>query len=255
MRKVFLVCAVGVLAVALPASAATIGPFGTLNGAPAYWTTPVGASNASATIIDTGTGQKLQETPNGNKIEFLPWSLIGSYTWEKTTLAQLDLTGSVDNVHAKVYDPATGGKHGWQIILMDDAGNALAFGVSTMPDLGPGKINGYQYNASTNSWTYPSNYGRNRTGNNYYTLDFVQQGDGTIQWTIDAYENGATWNGTYSTTVSYGAITKVYLAAVNYDNSGNSTNYQWTEFSATPEPATLGLLGLGMLLGLRRRRA
>lgn len=249
MRKLVLVCAAGVLALALPASAATIGPFGTLNGADAYWTTPVGGSNASATIV----GSQLHEVPNGNKIEFLPWSLIATYTWERTTLAALDLGGgSVDNIHAKVFDAATSGKHGWQIILKDAAGNALAFGVETMPAFGPGKINGYQYNAGTDSWTYPSNYGRTRTGNNYYTLDFVQQSDGTIQWTIDAYENGATWNGTYATTVSYGDITEVYLAAVSYDNT--NTTYKWTEFSATPEPATMGLLGLGMLLSLRRRR-
>jgi PEP-CTERM motif len=230
------------------APAAIIGPWPT--GATYMWENqPIpGYTSGSVTIVTPPPDGTLNMPAftGGTKTSWLPYG--GTYA-EKMTIAQAQGTaGGVPLVHARVYDPGTAGKSGWAVILKDSTGKILDFGIRGF--FASQQIVAHQYDGV--AWTNAASGTRTRTGNNYYTMDFSPNVDGTLTWIIDAYENGATWNYSSTTTVAYGAITEVYLNVMTPDTTGAAT-YKWTEFYV-PEPATLGLLALGGLSLLRRRQ-
>jgi len=186
--------------------------------------------------------------PTGlTKTTWLPYG--GTYA-EKMTLAQLTAPRTpITAVHARIYDPVTAGKSGWAVILEDSDGRILDIGIRGF--FASQQILAHQYDGST--WANGPASTRTRTGNNYYGLDFTQLTGGTIQYTISANENGTTWSYTNTTTVAYGNIDQLYLNVMTPDTSG-AGNYKWTEFSYTPDPATIALLAMGAMAGLGRRR-
>jgi hypothetical protein len=191
----------------------------------------------------------------GTKTTWLPYG--GTYA-EKMTTAQLLVDpgpGGLYQVHAKVYDPVTSGKSGWAVILKDDAGRILDFGIRGF--FASQQIVAHQYDGT--AWNNLSMGTRTRTGNNYYTMDFFTLHEGGTIWcSIEAYENGTTWSYGSSTSIAFGRITEVYLNVMTPDTTGAGT-YKWTEFNyyLVPEPST-GLVLVGGLLTLavrsRRRR-
>jgi hypothetical protein len=190
-----------------------------------------------------------------------PTGTPSAYTGERMTTAGLILDpGEVlSSVHLRVYDPSpSSGRSGWAAILKDTSGNILDFGIRGF--YAPAQIRPHQFDVDTLSWNFGATISRVRTGNNYYSMDFSQNIDGTINWSIDGLENGVAWASPISgtTTVAYGALSELYLNSHTSDTTGNGLNYRWTEFSYTlvPEPST-GLTlacGLGMLAVIKRLR-
>ena len=248
-----------------PASASVIGDWPAGSGVywedqpiPGYTGGPVTLTPPSMTTQVSTAAPKYA----GLWLPYVQYQTGTPSTWggERMTTAGLILDpGAVlDAVHLRVYDPATTGKDGWAAILKDTAGNILDFGIRGF--WASAQIKPHQFDAGTLSWDFDGTISRVRTGNNYYTMDFSQNPDGTIDWTIDGLENGVAWANPISgtTTVAYGALSEVYLSASTSDTTGNGRNYRWTEFSYTlvPEPSVGATLacGLGFLLFVSRRR-
>lgn len=227
------------------ASATVIGPWPTTSTF-SWENQPIpGYTGGSVTIVTPppeGT-LNMPAFTGGTKTSWLPYG--GTYA-EKMTTARLVLdSGSIlDTVHARVYDPVTAGKSGWAVILKDSTGKILDFGIRGF--FASQQIVAHQYDGT--AWSNLASGTRTRTGNNYYSMDFDKQDNGTIKWTIDAYENGTLWNYSSSTAVTFGNLTEVYLNVMTPDTTGPGT-YKWTEFNYTlvPEPSTALTLGLGCL--------
>ncbi len=238
-----------------PVSAGQISPWPTTPGF--IWETqpftPVCGTVSIVTPPTEGT-LNMSGFTSGSKSTWLPYG--GTYA-ERMCIAQLVLdSGSIlDTVHARVYDPATSGRSGWAVILKDSTGRILDFGIRGF--FASQQIIPHQYDSA--AWTTTPVMTRTRTGNNYYTMDFDKQSDGTVKWTIDANENGTLWSSTGFTSVLYGDLTEVYLNVMTSDTTGAAT-YKWTEFGYTlvPEPSTAltlawGLGALAVISRLRRR--
>jgi hypothetical protein len=189
-----------------------------------------------------------------------PAGTPSTWTGERLTTAGLILNpGDVlSSVHLRVYDSATTGRDGWAAILKDTDGNILDFGIRGF--WASAAIISHQFEANTLSWDFGPTVGRNRSGNDYYSIDFSQNPDGTINWTIDGLINGVAWASPLSgtTTVAYGDLSGLYVSASTSNTTGYGRNYRWTEFSYTlvPEPGT-GLTlacGLGLLFFISRLR-
>lgn len=216
------------------------------------------APYVSGSVVLDGTTLKMSGFTSVSKTSWLPYG--GSYA-EKFCIAQLvNAPARIVGVHAKAFDPGTTGKSGWSIILKDSGGKILDFGIRPfLSAYGPGKILSHEYDGA-GTWSYGPPSGRNRTGNNYYTLDFTLNADGTIAYSFDAWENGTEWSYGNTTTVAYSDISEIYLAVATPDTTG-AANYKWTEFDVTvvPEPGSLlalctGITGLAGF-AIRRRRA
>ena len=175
------------------------------------------------------------------------WLPYGDTYAEKMSIGQLNLPPGTkaDAVHAKVFDPyGTTGKNGWAVILMDDAGRIMDFGIRGF--FASKQIKAHEYDG-VGVWTNGPTMTRAGGGNSYYTMDFTNNADGTITYTIVAEELGAAggslyWTNTLTSYVTnYGDITKVYLNVMTPDASA-ATQYKWTEFSVSPQvfsPPTL----------------
>jgi hypothetical protein len=237
-----------------PLNATVIGPWPTTSTF-SWENQPIpGYTGGSVTIVTPppeGT-LNMPAFTGGTKTTWLPYG--GTYA-EKMTTAQLVLdSGSIlDTVHARVYDPVTAGKSGWAVILKDNTGKILDFGIRGF--FASQQIVAHQYDGVT--WNNLASGTRTRTGNNYYSLDFDKLDDGTIRWTIDANENGTLWNYSSSTSFTFGNLTEIYLNVMTPDTTGPGT-YKWTEFGYTlvPEPNAVLVLacGLGALVLAARRR-
>jgi hypothetical protein len=162
------------------------------------------------------------------------WLPYPSYAGERLANAQLVLNPghALHTVHAKIYDPyaLTGtGQNGWAILMYDNTGKILDFGIR--PVLATHGIYAHQYTGSGTTWDPYQAVGiRTKTGNNYYTFDFDQNPNGTISWNFAAWENASTWNYSNTTTVSYGALTNILLCVATVGTTP-AVNYKWTEFS------------------------
>jgi len=194
---------------------------------------------------------------SGSKSTWL--SAYPSYPGERMCLAReiFPFPGAYSSIHATIFDPAGTGKSGWAIIMKDNTGNIFDFGCR--PFIAPAKIQPHQYDLGAATWDYGVTISRDRTGNDYYTMDFSQNLDGTILWSINWNKNGSIGGYTNTTSVAYNFITEVYLNVSTLDTSG-AANYKWTEFSYTsvvPEPSA-AIIFVGGLLGLvytaRRKR-
>jgi hypothetical protein len=228
------------------AGASVIGPWPT-DGSQMWENQPIPGYTGGSVSIVTPPAQGTLNMPaftGGTKTSWLPYG--GTYAEKMTIAGAIFSPGTVlDTVHAKVYDPFNAtGKSGWAVILKDSTGKILDFGIRGF--FASKQIIPHQYDGS--AWTTTPVMTRTLTGNNYYTMDFDKQEDGTIKWAINAYENGVTWAQTNFTSVLYGDLTEVYLNVMTPDTSGAAT-YKWTEFSYTvvPEPGSAVLIGGGFI--------
>jgi hypothetical protein len=173
---------------------------------------------------------------------WLPYGSVSGAAWsERLCIAKLinPTNTPLTNIHVKVLDQSgSSGKHAWALILKDSAGRILDFGVRPFYKtayLMPHEWDGTSWpNYSGNGFFTPY-YERPRHGNDYYTMDFTQNGDGTITWILDGYSPtaGQILNVTNTTGVAYGNITEVYLSASTTDTT--TQNQKWTEFSVLPQ--------------------
>jgi len=188
----------------------------------------------------------------GKNSWWLPYGSLNDVAWqERMCMAQLSLPPNtpVTNLHVKVLDQATVGKHGWAIIFKDSESRILDFGVRPHFSRGyfaPHEWDGTNWVTWVSGSTFTPQYERPRHGADYYTMDFTQNGDGTITWVVEGFD-GSSMTAflsptTNTTTVAYGPITEVHLNASTTDTT--TQNYKWTEFSALPQvysPPTLNM--------------
>ncbi len=229
--------------IAATASAAVLGPWPA--GTVYTWETQPISGYASGLVSITAPDVLLMPTPTGApKRVWLPYAVVDPAYAERLALAQLIVPPGklMATLHVKIYDPNQVGKSGWAVILYDNTGKILDFGVR--PYFAPGKIMPHQYDGT--AWTdnpgSPTGtwYERLRTGNDYYTLDLTRNADGTLSWSLLGWIDGVPWAAphTGTTTVAYGDIAQVYLSTATKDTSG-AANYKWTEFgfvSSVPDP-------------------
>jgi hypothetical protein len=141
---------------------------------------------------------------------------------------------NVQTIHAKVYDPGTAGKHSWAIVLKDSFGRILDFGIRA--SLATAQIKDRQYDGT--SWTNttsPAYWTRYRGGNDYYTMDFTNNADGTVSWGMLYWNPTNTYSASGKTFVTYTNIAEIYLNVMTADNTGSGVTYRWTEFSVSPQ--------------------
>jgi hypothetical protein len=246
---------IGAVAACPAAPAAVIGPW-PIQGGYEWQDQPIANHTTGAISILTPPAEGALSMPLATTLTRAKWLPYPGYPGEKFTIADLirpSGRGSINSIHAKVYDPLDGaGNSGWALILRDSSGNMLDLGVRPIGPLtsGAGRILGHYYDGAT--WTDSMSATRARTGNSYYSIDVIRGADGTLTWTVGGVENGVPWASALTGTsdVVYGAITDVYLSASSPDNTGMVT-YRWTEFYI-PEPATLAILTIGGLLLMRR---
>ena len=227
------VTVVATLALAVAASGDQIGPWPSTSSF--MWENQpiVGYTGGPVTVVtppSEGTLNMPNPTGAPKNATWLPYS---PYAGERLALASLmsNPGDALHTVHAKIYDPyaLTGtGQNGWAILMYDNSGKILDFGIR--PLFSTHGIRSREYTGSDFLWVTNTVGTRTKTGNNYYTFDFDQNPDGTISWTVLGWENGSTWNYSNTTTVSYGALTNVILSVATVGTTP-AVNYKWTEFS------------------------
>ncbi len=230
------------LALTASASASFIGPWPTTN-AFMWQTNPFSPVCGKAEILKADTSPpgpaqgviQMSGIGTGSKNAWwLPYSILDANYGERLCMARFVFDSPVTNVHARVFDPSKTGANGWAIILKDSSGRILDFGLRTY--FANKQVRAYQYDGT--NWTPRYFYDRNRTGNDYYSMNFTNNSDGTITWSLEAMiwdSAGGVFNystNTENTTVTYGNITEVYLNAMTKDTT--TANYKWTEFSTSP---------------------
>lgn len=182
---------------------------------------------------------------------WLPYGSINGSAWEeRLCVAKLirTATAPVTNIHVKVLDQrGASGANGWAVIFKDSAGRILDFGVR--PFFRPPYIMAHEWNG-TNWVNWAGNnfftpyYERSGVNPAYYTMDFAQNGDGTLTWTIHCSDSSAlSFPATNTSSIAYGAITEVYLGA-STTSASTSVNYKWTEFSVLPQLLNLPTLNV-----------
>ncbi len=208
--------------------------------------TPV-SGTVSIQALDT---LQMASYGSGSKNDWwLPYGTLNGSAWaERLCVANLINGGNtaVTNIHVKVLDQrgASGG-NGWAVIFIDTAGRIFDFGVR--PFYRPPYIMAHEWDGT--SWVnwagndfFTPYYTRSTVNPAYYTMDFAQNADGTLTWTIAGWDptNLDFLASTNTSSIAYGAITGVYLSASAPATA--SVNYKWTEFSVSPQvfsPPTL----------------
>jgi len=131
---------------------------------------------------------------------WLPYNLVDSAWAERQAVGQHVLPSgtALGSLHVRVFDGAAGaGRHGWTVTLRDNAGRILDFGIRGY--FASAQIKERQFDGDTN-WIIPSGFiERDRTGNDYYTMDFTQNLNGTIHWEVEKL----VWDGVGSFTPYY----------------------------------------------------
>jgi hypothetical protein len=235
------------LTLTVSASAAQLGPWPTSQ--PYLWVTNP-FTPACGNVFqqsDAPNNLVMANYQTGSKNTWwLPYNPLDSNYAERLCIAQLLGNNStpLTNVHVRVLDQGKTQKHGWAVVLKDNAGRILDFGVriggTTLTFGASGKIAPHQWDG-TNWVNYVSGdvwspwYARPRTGADYYVIDFTQNPDGTITSIIEGLNAtvGTFLQDTNTTVVAYGPITAVVLNAMTVDS--NWVNYKWTEFSVSPQ--------------------
>lgn len=226
------------LALTLAANAAEIGPWPTSQ--PYMWQTNPITPVCGTVSIDTLNSLLLSGFGSGSKAVWLPYDSISNNYSERMCLARLAFSTStpVTNVHVRIYDPGKVNKHGWAVILVDSSGRIFDFGVRGFFAAAwviPHQYDGSSwsnYDVATKVWT--PRYVRSRYGDDYYTLDFTHNSDGTISWSLseDSYLTNVFSGITGTSVVLYTNVNQVYLNASTSDTQ--SGNYRCTEFSVAP---------------------
>jgi hypothetical protein len=226
------VMTVASMALAVSVNAALIGPW-PMNSTNQWEDQPITGYTGGAMSISSSPGDGLLNMPVATGApKNATWLPYASYTGERLVTAQLSLAPgtALNTIHVRVYDPATTGKHGWAVIFKDGAGKILDFGIR--PVFASAQIIPHQYDGTT--WTTSPTISRVRTGNNYYSLDFVRQSDGAWAWTIAGNESNTNfWTNNGITAVQYGDISALYLNVMTADTTGAGITYKWTEFNYT----------------------
>jgi len=182
---------------------------------------------------------------------WLPYGSINGSAWEeRVCVAKLIGTDNapVTNVHVKILDQrGASGANGWAVIFKDSAGRILDFGVR--PFFRSAYIMAHEWNG-TNWVNWAGNnfftpyYERSLVNPAYYTMDFAQNGDGTLTWTVICSDATALYFPTTNTSsIAYSSITEVYLGA-STTSASTSTTYKWTEFSVLPQLLNLPTLNI-----------
>jgi len=241
------------LAVTLTANGDTIGAWP--SSQPYLWSTnpfsPV-CGTVSLQALDT---LQMGSYGSGSKNAWwLPYGSLNGSAWaERLCVAKL-LNGAsapVTNIHVKLLDQrGASGNNGWAVIFRDGAGRLLDFGVR--PFYRSAYIMAHEWDG-TNwvNWAgsdfFTPYYERSTVNPAYYTIDFIQNADGTLTWTIACSDATALdFPATNTTSIAYGSITEFYLSASTPATA--SVNYKWTEFSVVPQvysPPTLGMTRSG----------
>jgi len=231
------------------ANGATIGPWPTSQ--PYLWDpnpfSPV-CGTVSIQALDTlqmgsyGTGSK--------NAGWLPYGSLNGMEWQERLCVAKLINGAntpATNIHVKVLDQrgASGG-NGWAVIFKDSTGRLLDFGVR--PFYRPAYIMAHEWNgANWVNWAgddlFTPYYTRSTVNPAYYTMDFIQNADGTLTWTIACSDPTAVdFPATNTSSIAYGLITEVYLNASS--SAASSVNYKWTEFSVSPQVYSPPVLNL-----------
>jgi len=172
---------------------------------------------------------------------WLPYGTLNGNAWsERLCIAKLlnGANSAVTNIHVKLLDQrGASGANGWAVIFKDSAGRILDFGVR--PFYRPPYIMAHEWDG-TNWVNWAGNdyftpyYERSLVDPAYYTMDFIQNGDGTLTWTIVCSDAAAQdFPATNTSSIAYGSITEVFLSASA--PATVSVNYKWTEFSVLPQ--------------------
>lgn len=202
---------------------------------PYSWnTTPFAPVCGTVSVVPPDVLQMSGFGSGSKNATWLPYNVLDSGYAERLCVARFVFSTPVTNVHARVFDPSVTGADGWAIILKDSTGRILDFGLRTY--FANKQITAHQYDGVT--WVNRYFFDRARTGNDYYSMNFTNNSDGTITWSLESMiwdsVNGVFnyYTNSENTTVSYGEITEVYLNAMA--KTTTSANYKWTEFSVNP---------------------